>query len=304
MIENASEPAAVRHFPEVVVRQVARTWGGVRTEFIVAQREAPDFRLCSDHHTIMVPLRNVMVQANDAIDDGVRFRGMRQVKNITVVPANRTLRGWSDGPSEVPYLMIDIEPAFVEGVLADELETEGCDLLPRISVNDPGLHDLCLRMKAECERPGPASEQLGSALALAMTIDLIRRHSTIAHAAPADRGGLSAWQTDLVRAYVSEHLDRPIGLDQMAAVVRMSRFHFSRAFSRSFGVPPLRYVTLQRVERAKSLLAEGRLGIKQIAYACGYANRSHFGTVFRGLAGMTPRDYCVRICGRRAPAVD
>lgn len=304
MIGDATESAAVRHFPEVVLRQAARTWGGVRTEYIVARREALEFRLRSEHHMVMVPLRTVMVRADDAIDDGVRFCGMRRVRNITIVPAHRTLKGWSDGPWEVPYLMIDIEPAFVEHILADELEAESCDLLPRISVNDPNLHDLCLRMKAECEQPGPASEQLGNALALAMTIDLIRRHSTIARPAPADRGGLGPRQVGLVRAYVSDHLDRPIGLDQMAAAVRMSRFHFSRAFSRSFGVPPLKYVALQRVEKAKPLLAECRLDIKEIAYACGYANRSHFGAVFKDLTGMTPREYGVQICGRRAAAED
>src|SRR5262245_57179256 len=160
----------VRHFPEVVVRRSQRTWDGVRTESIVAQREAPDFRLCSDHHMVMVPLRSMAVRADDAIDDGVKFRGTRQARNMTVVAAHRTLSGWSDGPSEVPYLLIDIDPSYVEQVLSRELEASHCEILPRISVDDPGLHDLCLRIKAECEQPGAASDQLGSALALAITI--------------------------------------------------------------------------------------------------------------------------------------
>jgi AraC family transcriptional regulator len=52
--------------------------------------------------------------------------------------------------------------------------------------------------------------------------------------------------------YIAEHLEDDIGLDELASVACLSPFHFSRMFRNTMGVPPYRYLTHVRLERAKS----------------------------------------------------
>jgi hypothetical protein len=54
-----------------------------------------------------------------------------------------------------------------------------------------------------------------------------------------------------VTEYIEEHLDAGPSLEQMAAVARLSLYHFARQFKQATGLPPHQYVILRRVERAK-----------------------------------------------------
>lgn len=47
------------------------------------------------------------------------------------------------------------------------------------------------------------------------------------------------------------HIDRNLSLDELASVVRLSRFHFVRAFKKTAGLPPHQFVLSCRVERAR-----------------------------------------------------
>jgi AraC family transcriptional regulator len=83
-------------------------------------------------------------------------------------------------------------------------------------------------------------------------------------------GGTARCQGPLraVVAYVEEHLDACPSLEQMAAVARLSVYHFARQFKAATGLPPHQYVILRRVERAKQLLQAGTdLSLAEVA-AC------------------------------------
>lgn len=71
----------------------------------------------------------------------------------------------------------------------------------------------------------------------------------------------------------------------------MSAFHFSRLFKLATGQSPHAYLTQQRVERAKELLAESRLPLVHIASAVGFQTQGHFTEVFRRHTCTTPRRF-------------
>jgi AraC family transcriptional regulator len=64
-----------------------------------------------------------------------------------------------------------------------------------------------------------------------------------------------------------------------------------RAFKQSFGVPPHRYLTDRRIERAKDLLAERKLSVTKIALDVGSARRAPSPPPFASAPGETPTDY-------------
>lgn len=101
-------------------------------------------------------------------------------------------------------------------------------------------------------------------------------------------GGLARWQTKSTVDYIEENLGSNIKTGQLADMLSFSKSHFSRAFKRTFSVPPMAYLTQRRVERAKSLMTGTGEKLPAIAAACGFADQSHLNRVFRRLVGMTP----------------
>lgn len=104
-------------------------------------------------------------------------------------------------------------------------------------------------------------------------------------------GGLAPWALNRVFAHLEASLAETVSLAELAALARLSPYHFSRAFKVSTGLPPHRWVQVRRVERAKALLAERDVSVLVVAAAVGYDNPGHFARIFRREAGMTPRDY-------------
>jgi len=94
-----------------------------------------------------------------------------------------------------------------------------------------------------------------------------------------------------VTSYIEEHLAEPISLASLAELVGLSTYHFCRAFKQSVGMPPHRYHTRQRIERAKALLAKPALSVTEIGLAMGFSETSSFTAAFRKATGFTPSAY-------------
>lgn len=102
------------------------------------------------------------------------------------------------------------------------------------------------------------------------------------------RGGLARWQAARAVAHIEANLESKMCGDQLADLTGICASHFYRAFKRSFGVPPMQYVTLRRVDRAKVMLTSTRKQLTEIALACGFADQPHLTKWFRRIVGETP----------------
>jgi AraC family transcriptional regulator len=113
---------------------------------------------------------------------------------------------------------------------------------------------------------------------------------------PFRAGGLARWQARRAMAYIEENLESKLEVGGLAELVSFSKSHFSRAFKRSIGLPPMAYVTLRRIERAKLLMTSTHQHLTEIAFICGFADQSHLNRSFRRLIGVSPG------CWRRTKA--
>jgi AraC family transcriptional regulator len=135
------------------------------------------------------------------------------------------------------------------------------------------------------------------ALGILMAHELIRLHTGKPDAKPEVRGGLAAWQERTVVAYIEDHLDEPISLATLAQLAGLSPYHFSRAFKQSFGVPPHRFHTGQRIERAKTLLAKPAHSVTEIGLTVGFSEASSFTAAFRREADsiVPSQSFCLEV---------
>jgi AraC family transcriptional regulator len=108
-----------------------------------------------------------------------------------------------------------------------------------------------------------------------------------AQAAPRGRL-LSPLLERRVTSRLLDDLTSDTSLSELAALCGLSRSHFIRAFKQSTGLPPYRWLLMQRVERAKDLLRGTKMPIAEIALTCGFADQSHLTRVFSKAFRISP----------------
>ena len=91
--------------------------------------------------------------------------------------------------------------------------------------------------------------------------------------------------------YIADNLDQDLTIAQLASIACLSRFHFARAFKIAVGVPPHRYVSMKRFDRAKALLAQGDQSLVDIALTLNFSCQANFNRAFRHVTGQTPGDF-------------
>lgn len=84
-----------------------------------------------------------------------------------------------------------------------------------------------------------------------------------------------------------------IGIEEMAAYLKMSKRHLNSLFQHTFNVTPYTYFLNLRIQKAKKLLLNGSNSktIKQISVEVGFRSPSHFIATFRRKVGVSPEKY-------------
>jgi AraC family transcriptional regulator len=102
------------------------------------------------------------------------------------------------------------------------------------------------------------------------------------------QGGLAAWQAKNLAAYIEDRLDSKIRISELTCVAQLSTSHFFRAFRKTFGEPPKRYIRGRRIRRAQELMLTSRLPLSQVALECGMCDQAHLCRIFRRIVGINP----------------
>lgn len=82
-----------------------------------------------------------------------------------------------------------------------------------------------------------------------------------------------------------------LSLSEFAQQVNLSVWRLCHIFKSDVGMPPIRYLRLLRMERAKDLLESSFLSVKEIAFQVGLNDESHFVRDFKSTYGYTPALY-------------
>ena len=88
--------------------------------------------------------------------------------------------------------------------------------------------------------------------------------------------------------FIESHFAEPVGLDDIAGIAGVSRYHLTRVFHGALGQPIVRYLRGRRLTEAARSLANGAPDILGVAVEAGYGSHEAFTRAFREQFGVTP----------------
>lgn len=91
--------------------------------------------------------------------------------------------------------------------------------------------------------------------------------------------------------YIEYHYEQDISLQDVAEYMHYSDAYFCRIFKQCFEQNFINYLTAYRVEKAKLLLTDVSVNIKDVSIKAGYRDSNYFTKVFKRYTGVTPTEY-------------
>jgi len=91
-------------------------------------------------------------------------------------------------------------------------------------------------------------------------------------------------------ALMEANLGEPLGTEDIAQLVGVSRRQLERLFKQHLDALPSRYYLELRLARARRLLMQTSQSILSIGLACGFSSGPHFSSAYRQHFGITPRE--------------
>ena len=186
------------------------------------------------------------------------------------------------------FAVLIFQPSAIERVKELNLKLDRVELTPQFIQSDTLVHNLMTTLLAEIDFNSSANCIYTETLLQTIIVHLSKRYAFFSIPAQAE----VSVKIERAIAYIDQNLNRNLRLEEIAAAVNTSKYHFCRLFKHSTGISPYQYMLQQRVERAKALLKSNlELPIAEISFECGFASQSHLCKCFRKLTGMTPKAY-------------
>jgi AraC family transcriptional regulator len=227
----------------------------------------------------------------------LRYEGVKRHRPppagaVSVVPAGTpALWRWS---GRFDWLHVSLGPGLVGRVAAEAFGLDPARLTvpPLDGLVLPHLRATLGAVDAELTAGGAGGPLAAESLANVLAVQLIRHVLAPRRPARGPDGALPRGRLRAVVEYVEAHLDAGPTLGQLAAVARLSPYHFARQFKAATGLPPHEYVIARRVERAKQLLqGGGDFSLAEVAAHAGFSDQSQFTRHFKRIVGLTPGQF-------------
>jgi AraC-like DNA-binding protein len=152
---------------------------------------------------------------------------------------------------------------------------------------NPAIEHLLRVLQADVTNGHPCGPTLGEEI----VASILHQVTPKAAGQTVEHASLSSKELGKLRDLIEANLSSSLTLDSLADSAGFSVRHLCRAFRRSVGLSPHRYILNRRIERATALIRESQLTLDEIAETVGFAHHAHMTATFKRLVGATPAQF-------------
>jgi AraC-like DNA-binding protein len=222
---------------------------------------------------------------------GYRYRDQDVVAapgEINLAIPGEAHNGFAADPKGWCYSMFYLDTRLVQRAAADLADR--CTAPPFFTqgkINDPQLAAELITLHRQIAAGEASILEVESRLVWVLSRFILRH----AHQRPSmARFGCEKRAVARTKAYIREHFDEGITLDELSRRAGLSRYHLLRVFKAETGLPPHAFHNHVRVLHAKELIAHGH-AIIEAAHATGFYDQSHLNRIFKRTFGVTPGQF-------------
>ena len=95
-------------------------------------------------------------------------------------------------------------------------------------------------------------------------------------------------ETLTLKRYLDDNTGKIISSRELASIIFRSPDYCQKLFLREFGMTPYEYQLKNKINIAKTYLANTNMSIGQISEALGYSDQHHFSNLFKSKCGISP----------------
>ncbi|KAA6465013.1 helix-turn-helix transcriptional regulator [Acidobacteria bacterium AB60] len=209
-------------------------------------------------------------------------------------PGKSTEIRWDHGDgSGIETIHVCIDAALFHRFASENIECDPArvEIIDGFAQRDPLMAPIVSSLGAELINPDSASRLFLDSAAQMLVAQLLRKYCAFPFTSPNRQARLSSRRLRTVEDYVQAGLASSLTLEDIAASIHMSAYHFARTFKATTGETPHAYVTRLRVERAQELLRTSTWSMSAIARRVGFSSKSHFAAVFLRYTGISPHRF-------------
>lgn len=159
------------------------------------------------------------------------------------------------------------------------------------AADDMRLSSLLFALERERIHGYPAGRLFVDGIEQALAAILVRYDGVARRTPQVYKGGLAPYRMKRVTEFINSHIEQEITLSELARDVGLSPSHFCSLFRKTSGKTPHQFVLHCRIQHAKTLLAQPRNSILDVALASGFRTHQHFSRIFRRQVGIPPSTY-------------
>lgn len=193
-------------------------------------------------------------------------------------------------PGRLRTVTCSFERSYAEGVIGPLQQLSPAKLMNALNMRSSLINSILLRLMQEAINPGPVSDQVLASLGQAILVECSHWLLASEHKG-STRSQLSASDFATIDQYLARATGKLPGVAELAAACGLSERYFARLFRQQTGSSVSQHIKALNISRAKSLLQETDMPLKEIAWRLGYSTSANFSSAFRAATGSTPGQF-------------
>jgi AraC family transcriptional regulator len=193
-------------------------------------------------------------------------------------------------PGRLCTVTCSFDTHYAESIIGPLDQLSHAQLHNALDLRSSLISSIMLRLMHEALYPGAISQAVAESFGHAMLTECA--HWLKAQDTDLPIGGqLTARELQIMEDYLAGLSGKAPSVADLAAACGFSERYFSRLFRKMTGIPVSQYIKSAQVSKAKVLLLETDLPLKEIAYRLGYSTSANFSASFRAATGITPGQF-------------